>query len=45
MDFTTLTPEVVMEVQDKLNSRPRKCLDYLTPNDIFRPSPPIALAA
>ena len=45
MDFTTVTPEVVMEVQDKLNSRPRKCLDYLTPNDIFRPSPPIALAA
>ena len=39
MDFTTVTPEVVMEVQDKLNSRPRKCLDYLTPNDIFRPSP------
>jgi IS30 family transposase len=45
MDFTTLTPELVMEVQDKLNSRPRKCIDYLTPIDIFRLPPPIALAA
>src|SRR5690606_5864225 len=45
MDFTSLTAEVVREVQDKLNSRPRKCIDYLTPNDIFRPPPPIAPAA
>jgi IS30 family transposase len=45
MDFGTLTPEAVREIQDKLNSRPRKCIDYLTPNDIFRPPPTIALAA
>lgn len=45
MDFSTLTPEAVMDIQEKLNSRPRKCLDYLTPNDIFKPPPPIALAA
>jgi replication-associated recombination protein RarA len=32
-------------VQNKLNSRPRKCLDYATPNDIFAAPPPIALAA
>jgi IS30 family transposase len=35
----------VARVQDKLNSRPRKCLDYATPNDIFAAPPPIALAA
>ena len=45
MDFAELTPEAVMAIQDKLNSRPRKCIDYRTPNDIFRPPPPIALAA
>lgn len=44
-DFRDLTPEQVGAVQDKLNSRPRKCLDYQTPNDIFHPPPPIALAA
>ena len=35
----------ISAVQDKLNSRPRKCLDYATPNDIFIAPPPIALAA
>lgn len=44
-DFATLTPEEVQAVQDKLNSRPRKCLDYQTPNDIFFAPTPIALAA
>jgi IS30 family transposase len=24
-----------MEVQDMLNSRPRKVLDYYTPNDVY----------
>ncbi|MDA7652620.1 IS30 family transposase, partial [Akkermansiaceae bacterium] len=44
-DFSTITQEHVKEVQDKLNRRPRKCLDFQTPNDIFFPTAPIALAA
>jgi IS30 family transposase len=44
MDFTTLTQEAVMEAHDTLNSRPRKCIDYVTPNDIIR-QPLIALVA
>jgi IS30 family transposase len=32
-------------VEAKLNRRPRKCLDYQTPNDIFFAPPPVALAA
>jgi len=44
-DFSRVTAAEVRAIQDKLNSRPRKCLDYRTPNDIFSPPPPIALAA
>ena len=33
--FDELTPKQILEVQNKLNSRPRKCLDWKTPNDIF----------
>lgn len=44
-DFSNLTEEEVKIVQDKLNRRPRKCLDFQTPNDIFFPTSPIALAA
>ena len=43
--FAELTDEEVALVQNKPNSRPRKCLDYATPNDIFTAPPPIALAA
>lgn len=43
-DLGDVTPEHVAAVQEKLNSRPRKCLDYQTPNDIFHALPPIALA-
>ena len=43
--FAELTDEEVALVQNKLNSRPRKCLDYAPPNDIFTAPPPIALAA
>jgi len=34
-DFKTISKERVREVQDLLNSRPRKTFDYATPNDIF----------
>lgn len=44
-DFSELTESEVREVQEKLNRRPRKCLDYQTPNDIFFPTSPVALAA
>jgi IS30 family transposase len=43
--FANLTAADISAVQDKLNSRPRKCLDYATPNAIFIAPPPIALAA
>ncbi len=33
-----------MAVQDKLNSRPRICIDSKTPDDIFRSHLTIALA-
>ena len=33
--FDKLTLGQILEVENKLNSRPRKCLDWKTPNDIF----------
>ena len=38
-DFATTTPETIAEVQKKLNNRPRKCLAYRTPAEVFTPSP------
>jgi IS30 family transposase len=43
--FDGLTNEDVKRVERLLNTRPRKCLDYQTPDHIFNPPPPIALAA
>ena len=43
--FDELTMEDVKRVENLLNTRPRKCIDYATPNDIFTAPPPIALAA
>jgi IS30 family transposase len=43
--FAKVTSKQVAEVERKLNSRPRKCLDFKTPHDFFDPPPPIALAA
>lgn len=34
-DFTKLTAEQVLAVEDKLNNRPRKTLGYKTPNEEF----------
>lgn len=34
-DFRLISEERIMEVQDMLNSRPRKVLDYYTPNRLF----------
>lgn len=43
--FDHLTDEDIARVQDLLNSRPRKCLDYKTPNDILKSSTSVALAS
>lgn len=42
-DFRELTPNDVLRVQNLLNSRPRKTLDYATPHDIFLAQPQLAL--
>jgi transposase, IS30 family len=34
-DFRLISEERIMEVQDMLNSRPRKVLDYFTPNEVY----------
>ena len=44
--FDDMTPESVQSIMDKLNNRPRKCLDFRTPNQVlFGINPPIALAS
>ena len=35
VDFRTVTQETLAEVVKKLNHRPRKCLDYQTPHEVF----------
>lgn len=44
-DFSTITDEKVQMVEDKLNNRPRKRLDYLSPNTIFKQLKKVAFAA
>lgn len=34
-DFRTITQKQVDNVMDKLNNRPRKCLGFKTPNEVF----------
>ena len=33
--FATITQKDVIEVMEKLNNRPRKCLDFMTPNEVY----------
>ena len=42
--FNTITDEEVIVVMDKLNNRPRKCLGYKTPHEVYT-SDKIALAS
>ena len=45
-DFQTLTLEQVRNIMDKLNNRPRKCLGFMTPNQLFSGiEPPVALTS
>ncbi len=45
-DFNKPTDRQVLEIMDKLNNRPRKCLGYKTPNQVFFGiNPPVALAS
>lgn len=39
MDFATITQADVRLVERLLNDRPRKCLDFQTPNQVFRQRP------
>lgn len=43
-DFTNITDEQLMDVQDKLNNRPRKILGMKTPNELLFGIPPVALS-
>jgi IS30 family transposase len=43
-DFRTLTRAQVRSIMDRLNNRPRKCLGFKTPNQLFSGiNPPVAL--
>ena len=43
MDFAALTQEDANRVMDKLNNRPRECLGFKTPNQVFfGTDPPVA---
>jgi transposase, IS30 family len=35
LDFTTITHRQLRHVEDRLNHRPRKCLGYRTPHEVF----------
>jgi len=34
-EFDLMTDKMILEIQERLNNRPRKCLSYQTPNEIF----------
>ena len=45
-DLSDVTDAEILAVMDKLNNRPRKCLGYKTPNQVFFGlNPPVALAS
>ncbi len=45
-DLSDVTDEDIQRVMDKLNNRPRKCLGFKTPNQVFFGiDPPVALAS
>jgi len=42
-DFTGITNKTIANVVERLNNRPRKCLKYQTPHEIFFECPAVAL--
>lgn len=45
-DLSEVTDEEIQQVMDKLNNRPRKCLGFKTPNQVFFGiNPPVALTS
>lgn len=44
-DFRKISDDRVAEIEHKLNSRPRKCLDFRTPFEVFDQLTGVALAA
>jgi IS30 family transposase len=42
-NLSTLTTEEELFIMDRLNLRPRKCLDFLTPFEVFFLHQPVAL--
>jgi IS30 family transposase len=44
-DLRTVTEEEIQNAMDRLNNRPRKCLGYRTPNEVFFGKSPVALAS
>lgn len=43
-DLRTVTDEEIQRAMDRLNNRPRKCLGFRTPNEVFFGKSPVALA-
>lgn len=44
-DFKTITDKEIQLVMHRLNNRPRKCLGYQTPNEVFFEESTVALAS
>ena len=44
-DFKTITDKEIQIVMHRLNNRPRKCLGYKTPNEVFFEETTVALAS
>ena len=44
-DLTTVTAEEELMIMDRLNLRPRKCLDFRTPYEVFFGHHPVALTS
>jgi len=44
-DLQTVTDKEIQKAMDRLNNRPRKCLGYRTPNEVFFSKSPVALAS
>jgi IS30 family transposase len=44
-DLRTVTEAEIQNAMNRLNNRPRKCLGYRTPNEVFFDKSPVALAS